>query len=103
MNLIWDEHSLLQLQSVADYIRGSFGVKRKNVFLREVKDTTILLLSNPYMGVKEPLLQDRSKTYRVVLIHSLSKMAYYVENNTIHIMAFWDVRCNAEDKTHHLL
>ncbi|MBQ3656228.1 MAG: type II toxin-antitoxin system RelE/ParE family toxin [Bacteroidales bacterium] len=103
MKLIWEKIALRQLKQVAGYIEIGFGSKRKVVFLREVKHITELLLSNPYIGALEPVLSERSKSYRSILVCNMDRMVYYVDdNNIIHISAFWDCRSDAGKQTRHL-
>lgn len=89
MKLIWDEKALNQLKQVAWYIKKSFGVKRKNIYLREIHNAADMLLSQPYMGSLDPQLSDRSKSYRSIIVNKLNKMVYYVEDDTVTIVAFW--------------
>ncbi|MBQ3657931.1 MAG: type II toxin-antitoxin system RelE/ParE family toxin [Bacteroidales bacterium] len=102
MKLIWDEQALEQLKQVAGYVKRSFGVKRKNVFLREITHATDMLVLNPYMGALDPRLSDRSKSYRSIIVNKLNKMVYYVEDNAVIIIAFWDCRRDADGQTQQL-
>lgn len=49
------------------------------------------LLHFPQMAPVEPLLEDRAKIYRALVVDKY-KIVYYVENNTIYIAAVWDCR-----------
>lgn len=45
------------------------------------------------MGAIDPLFEDFSIAYRSIVINRLSKMVYYIDNDTvIYIVAFWDCR-----------
>ena len=77
---------------MADYIREQFGFKRKKTFMQEVRQMTQKLRRSPYIGQIDPLFEGRAKTYRSVIVNGLNKMVYYVEDDTVHIAAFWDTR-----------
>ncbi|MBQ5513334.1 MAG: hypothetical protein IIT83_06560, partial [Bacteroidales bacterium] len=54
------------------------------------------LKSNPYMSPIDPLFDNRTRTYRSILINKRSKMVYYIEDDTIQIAGFWDCRRDPE-------
>ena len=49
-------------------------------------------MCHPNIGSIDPLFDDRPKTYRSIIINGLSKMVYFIDDETIHIVAFWDTR-----------
>lgn len=92
MKVIWDPRATMGRQQVSDYIRWRFGVRRKNRFMQQVRETTQMLKSNPNIGKIDPLFADRSIAYRSIIINGLSRMVYFIEGDTIYIAAFWDCR-----------
>ena len=104
MRFTWDDSAKRGLYQVAEYIKDNFGVKSLKKFRQELVHTTDLIASNPYMCALEPLLSERESSYRSALINNLSKMVYFVdeEKNTIHIVAFWDCRCEPLTQIEHL-
>ena len=98
MKVRWTERARRQRDEVANYIRRLFGVKRKNQFKQEVRDTTNLLKCNPGIGKLDPLFGDRPQAYRSVIINGLNKLVYRVEDDTIYIVGFWDTRMDDEDQ-----
>ena len=92
MRVIWHPQAKEVRDQIANYISRQFGRKSKIRFLQEVRETTHLLKSSPDIGSIDPLFANRSKTYRSVIIHGLSKMVYYIDGDTIYIAAFWDTR-----------
>lgn len=46
----------------------------------------------PELGRIEPLLQDRSKSYRSLVATKYNKIIYYVDDDKIYIVDFWDTR-----------
>jgi plasmid stabilization system protein ParE len=104
MRIKWEKIALEQLDQVADYIYDNFGEKRESIFQEQVRHTTKLLESNPYMGALDPLLRGRFQSYRSVLVNRLNKMVYFVDEKAeiIHIAAFWDCRREPLEQTMHL-
>ena len=96
MRVIWSDHALAQRKQVADYIRDYFGAKHKIRFLQEVRRTTKMLSRSANVGSIDPLFADRLVAYRSIIINGLSKMVYYVKDDTIRIAGFWDTRCEPE-------
>lgn len=92
MKVKWSERARKQRDEVANYIRQQFGAKRKYRFKQVIRETTDLLKRSPGIGQIDPLFCDRTKTYRSVIVNGLNKMVYYVEDDTVHIAAFWDTR-----------
>ena len=92
MKTEWHPRAESAMHQIADYIQDRFGAKEKKVFLREVRQTVKMLHQYPYMGSFDPIFDDRTMSYRSIIISGLSKMVYYIDDDTIHIAAFWDPR-----------
>ncbi|MBR4265328.1 MAG: type II toxin-antitoxin system RelE/ParE family toxin [Bacteroidales bacterium] len=92
MKVIWSVNAQKQLNDIAYYIQEEFSRNRKLKFLREVKDNEKLISTHPFVGKIEPLLIDRSISYRSFVINNVNKIVYYVEDKRIVIVAFWDAR-----------
>ena len=88
----------MAMLNVADYIHSQFGFKRKKAFMQEVRQMTQLLKRSPYIGQIDPLFNDRTKTYRSVVVNGLNKLVYYIEDETIYIAAFWDTRTEPKEQ-----
>jgi len=104
MIYVWEKIAKNQLKIVASYIEKRFGLKREREFKQEIDKAVSLLLTNPYIGALDPLLSNRSKTYRFILVNKLNKIVYFIDNKTdiIHISAFWDCRREPGGQTKHL-
>lgn len=102
MRVKWSDHAIVQREQVADYVRWRFGSKHRTLFLLEVRRITKLLRQNPNMGSIDPLFSDRPVSYRSVIINGLSKMVYYIKDDTIRIAAFWDTRCDPKHQAQSL-
>lgn len=92
MRVVWDSKARKSRNQVAKYIQRHFGAKRKDGFLLEVREITKMLKIHPNLGPIDPLFDDRPQTYRSVIIKGLSKMVYFIGDDTIYIAAFWDTR-----------
>ncbi len=84
------------MRQIALYIYGKFGRRERVQFLERVKETEELLRHNPNIGIIDPLFDDRPITYRSVIIYGRSKMVYWVKDEIITIVAFWDTRCEPQ-------
>ena len=98
MKVIWHPRAETAKFQVADYIREQFGFKRKKAFMQEVRQMTQKLRRSPYIGQIDPLFEGRAKTYRSVIVNGLNKMVYYIEDDTVHIAAFWDTRMEPNEQ-----
>ena len=92
MRVIWDPQAKEAKHQIAAYIRRMFGLKHEKEFMQEVDHTARMLMHSPNIGRIDPLFAGRAMTYRSVIVNGLSKMAYYVKDDTIRIAAFWDTR-----------
>lgn len=98
MKVEWTQHAVRQRDLVAEYIRLSFGAKRKDLFLKKVRQTVKMLKHNPNIGPIDPLFDDRPSTYRSIIINGLNKLVYRTDADTIYIVAFWDTRSEPEQQ-----
>ena len=84
------------MRQVSAYIKKRFGITAKETFLSEVSDMVTSLKNNPYIGKRDPYMENSPVEYRCVFVHRLSKMVYYVEKNIINVVAFSDARKDPE-------
>ena len=96
MRVVWTDHARRHKDQVANYIRDRFGFKRKKIFIQQVNQTVKMIMSSPNLGPIDPLFNDRSDTFRSVIINGLSKLVYRIDNDVIHIVGFWDTRQEPE-------
>jgi plasmid stabilization system protein ParE len=92
MRIHWEDKAEWNLHQIEDYIFERFGPDSMEQFIDDVEQTVRMLMRYPNSGKIDPLFADRSITYRSVVISGLSKLVYYVEDDVIHIAAFWDTR-----------
>lgn len=96
MKVIWLPLAKKQLRIVVAYIHKEFGPSVKNSFLREVHNANTLIGRNPQIGKVEPLLDELPDLYRSFVISRMDKIVYYVVENHIEVVAFWDCRREPE-------
>ena len=64
MKSIITEQAKLQIRQIAKYIRKEFGKRRRDEFMKEVRQTRRLIEDSPNIGPVEPLLAVRTVMYR---------------------------------------
>ena len=88
----WSNIALEKWSKIADYIFDEFGF----IALQEYEEQTLqweaAISNNPSIGAIEPLLQNRARSYRYVIIRHQTKLVYFVDNDTIVIANVWDTR-----------
>ena len=92
MNVIWHAQAEEALIDAAVYIQNHWGKRFREKFVGSVRQTEYALRLNPYLGKLEPLLMNRVREYRSIVVGSLNKIIYYVDSDVIYIADFWDVR-----------
>ena len=98
MKISWESSAKASLRQVARYINSKFGRKARKEFMQRVKTTENQLKRSPGIGQIDPLFEDRPLAYRSVIINGLNKLVYRVDDDTIHIVGFWDTRMDDEDQ-----
>ncbi len=95
VKVLWSDTSLVQLQEIFDYysFKASPNVARK--IIKGIVKKSILLESNPLIGVKEPLLVDRPFEYRFI-VETNYKIIYRFNDNIARIVSVFDCRQNPQ-------
>ena len=85
-------------QQAFEHIYDTFfefaGKRYADQMVDRVDDRLNTLLKHPFIGHPETLLSNRSRDYRAISINKNYRMIYYVSNDTIWIVDFWDRRNN---------
>ncbi len=68
------------------------GTRSANKIFERVQQKREILLKYPKSGHPEPLLSDRKRDYRYVVLNKNYRMIYHVTKNTIWIVDVWDRR-----------
>ena len=97
MRLVWDKEAFDLVLRTADEIAEESGELSSNKFLTQVLQAANLLIEQPNYGQKEPLLRKSKIPFRRVVIGKLNKLIYFVDNDVIKIVDFWNTRMNPRD------
>lgn len=81
-----------RLQATAEYIKDEFGRSSEQKFKAKFRETISILATNPYLGPVEPLLANRTTTYRSVVVAKVNKVVYRIVDDRIEIADIWDCR-----------
>ena len=92
MTIHWSHQAQQQQDQAAEYIYTEFGAKAVIDFYRRIDKIETELMTFTEMGVIEPLLVNRSRLYRSVVVHRLNKLVYTIESDHIQVVALWDTR-----------
>jgi hypothetical protein len=88
--LIWSENALNQKISTFEYWTERTGSKKyPQQIEKEVRNWLKLLKKFPNIGIDSELLNVKSVT-----INKYFKLYYRINNSTLEILHFWDVRRN---------
>ena len=92
MQIIWSDRAFIRRQAIEDYILCSFGFEAQAEYVEAIDKWKCLVKENPQIGKIEPLLVGMRKEYRSYVIAKLTKCIYYVEDDFIVIVDWWDTR-----------
>ena len=92
MKVFWSKQAGITLTSTTSYIKNAFGNEAKINYIREIQRITDIIGTNPYAGPIEPLLLNKRRTYRSIVLTRQNKIIYYINKSTIRIAALWDTR-----------
>lgn len=92
MHIIWSDRAYVRRQAIEDYILFSFGFAAQAKYVEAIEDWKKIVLENPQIGKVEPILEGMRKEYRSYVISELTKCIYYVEDDFIIVVDWWDTR-----------
>ena len=92
MRVVWHPEAAKRLRQVVRYIQTEYGSKTCTKFLKEAYRTERLLARNPCFGPIEPFLADAPVQYRSIVVNRLNKIVYWINEDVIEIVDFWDTR-----------
>ncbi|MBQ8064508.1 MAG: type II toxin-antitoxin system RelE/ParE family toxin [Prevotella sp.] len=84
------------LVAITDYYAEFGGMSSVDNLLEIIRGKCERISHYPESGTPEPLLADRQNFYRFVILNRRIKMVYFVEDEVIHVAAFWDMRMSPE-------
>lgn len=92
MKVIWSNRAADAAAVIGEYIFQSFGYSTFSYYRKAIAQAEELLLANPFIGPEEALIHNGHHKYHTLLVNRLSKIVYYVEDDVIYIVDFWDTR-----------
>lgn len=93
MKILWSDSALAELEEIFDYYQAKASSIVARSLVKAIIQKTLILESNPFVGVKESLLSDRPDEYRY-LVYKNYKIIYRCNDNLIIIITVFDSRQN---------
>jgi len=93
IKILWSDYALAKLEEIFDYYQTKASSIVARNLVKAIIQKTLILESNPFVGVKESLLSDRPDEYRY-LVYKNYKIIYRCKNNLIVIIRVFDSRQN---------
>lgn len=75
MKILWSDFALAELEEIFDYYQAKASLMVARSLVKAIIQKTLILESNPLVGVKESLLSDRPNEYRY-LVYKNYKIIY---------------------------
>lgn len=91
MKILWSDSALADLEEIYDYYQSKASYIVAKSLVKAIIQKTLILESNPFVGIKESLLSDRPDEYRY-LIYKNYKIIYRCNDNRIIIITVFDSR-----------
>lgn len=97
VKVLWSDTALGQLEDIYSYYKEKASPTVARKIVKKLIDKSLILESNPLVGVLEPLLMGRvyGKEYRF-LVEKNYKIIYCFNANLVEVMAVFDTRQNPE-------
>ena len=93
IKILWSDSALTELEEIFDYHKAKASSDIARNLVKSIIQKTQILESNPFLGVKEPLLSERSFEYRY-MVEKNYKIIYRFNDNIIRINTVFDCRQN---------
>lgn len=94
--VIWLENAKLAFERQMNWYLNVMGKQAAKKFTNAILKDTERLSDFPYLGQTEPLLEDLPEHYRSLVSGKHFKIVYFIEDNTIYIVALRDCRQSPE-------
>lgn len=93
VKILWSDTALVQLEDIFDYHKTNISSKIARNLVKSIVQKAQILESNPFIGVKEPLLSNRPFEYRYLVVKNY-KIIYRFNDQFIKINMVFDCRQN---------
>ena len=94
MKIEWTEQGKRGWREVAAYVKRDFGQQGLLLFKQRTKDNEKFIANFPEGCEVVWTDPETGIDYRWCVVYKRSKMLYFVQDDTIFIADFWDVRSN---------
>ena len=91
MQINWSEQSRDDLREIVSYVGNSFGKRKAEEVFSEIRSNAELLKNFPMLGKSFVTDEELQIEYRT-LPSKLNQLVYFVEKETITIVAVWQNR-----------
>ena len=98
----WNPRAKDKFSDTALFIKKTFGALVATNFVKEVHQTVRYIRNNPGIGAAERYLEGTSVLYRSIVVQRLNKIIYWVNDDVIEIVDFWDCRREPITQAAHL-
>lgn len=89
----WKPRAISHLKKQAEWYAENLGLSAADKFWNGMIAAGDLLITNPYLGKIEPILNDSAKSYRSLVQHKDYKIIYsFEDDNKIQIVSIWHCR-----------
>ncbi len=95
LKIYWTNFAKSELRKIFNYYKEEADLEIAKKLVNNIVKSTLKLSNQPYIGVKEPLLEDRKQEFRY-LVHKNYKIIYWYnkEKSRIDIADVFDTRQN---------
>lgn len=102
MRVEWSRRALCEWENTVRYIFREFGRKAAEKLEQDILRWEERIAVNPELAHQEPLLKNRAKLYRGLIVSKHSKLIFYVEKEVVYIADLWDMRREPSRLSRHL-
>ena len=88
----WTDDATERLDAIMEYLLETFGISSVIKLRDEIDSYINTLLTNPNIGRVEPFLVGKRYVYRSIVINSINKIVYRIDEDVLYIIDIWDMR-----------
>lgn len=78
VEVIWTKRANRERIATLTYGAKAFGKHAAGKLNERIESYVVLLVENPHLGGFEPLLAERRREYRSLVVHEHYKLVYYI-------------------------
>lgn len=93
MQINWSEQSQNDLRNILSYVGNNFGRNKAVTVLSDIRNSANLLKDFPFIGKTFAEDETLKISYRA-LLSKLYQIVYYIEEDSVNIVAVWQNRCD---------